>query len=142
MPARRHLASLLCSALAVSLCTLSFPADAGSRSVAVDAGVLLSDPDGLSLRPGEFSWLEDAQADAGSPVTLLVSLRDQRGYLYREGRRIAVTTVSTGTPVCFTVNTVLYQLEGTRRASTCALAAFSGPIDAPISSMPTTSAHG
>jgi SAM-dependent methyltransferase len=34
----------------------------------------------------------------GAPVTLLVSLRDQRGYLYREGRRIAVTTVSTGKP--------------------------------------------
>jgi hypothetical protein len=29
---------------------------------------------------------------------MLVNLRDQRAYLYRDGRRIAVTTVSTGRP--------------------------------------------
>ena len=98
MPARNFHASLLCAALALALCAAPHPGAAASRSVAVDAGVLLGDPDGLSLQPGEFAWLEDAQADATSPVTLLVSLRDQRGYLYRDGRRIAVTTVSTGTP--------------------------------------------
>lgn len=56
------------------------------------------DPDGLSLAPGQFAWLPGAEENSSAPVTLLVSLRDQRGYLYREGRRIAVTTVSTGRP--------------------------------------------
>ena len=56
------------------------------------------DPDGLSLEAGEFAWLPGSEENSSAPVTLLVSLRDQRGYLYREGRRIAVTTVSTGRP--------------------------------------------
>jgi hypothetical protein len=56
------------------------------------------DADGLSLEAGEFAWLPGSEQDSSAPVTLLVSLRDQRGYLYREGRRIAVTTVSTGRP--------------------------------------------
>lgn len=56
------------------------------------------DPDGLSLKAGEFAWLPGSDENSTAPVTLLVSLRDQRGYLYREGRRIAVTTVSTGRP--------------------------------------------
>jgi hypothetical protein len=62
------------------------------------AASLPADPDGYSLQPGEFTWLSDARESGASPVTLLVSLRDQRGYLYRDGQRIAVTTVSTGTP--------------------------------------------
>jgi hypothetical protein len=57
-----------------------------------------ADPDGLSLEAGEFAWLPGSGEDSTAPVTLLVSLRDQRGYLYREGRRIAVTTLSTGRP--------------------------------------------
>lgn len=57
-----------------------------------------TDPDGLSLAAGEFAWLPGSGEHSAAPVTLLVSLRDQRGYLYREGRRIAVTTVSTGRP--------------------------------------------
>jgi hypothetical protein len=58
----------------------------------------LVDPDGLALEAGEFTWLPGADENSSAPVTFLVSLRDQRGYLYREGRRIAVTTVSTGKP--------------------------------------------
>lgn len=56
------------------------------------------DPDGLLLEAGDFVWLPGSDENSSAPVTLLVSLRDQRGYLYREGRRIAVTTVSTGRP--------------------------------------------
>ena len=56
------------------------------------------DADGLALEAGEFVWLPGAEEISSAPVTLHVSLRDQRGYLYREGRRIAVTTVSTGRP--------------------------------------------
>jgi hypothetical protein len=52
----------------------------------------------VTLQPGEFAWLPGADARSSSPVTMLVSLREQRGYLYRDGQRIAVTTVSTGLP--------------------------------------------
>jgi len=56
------------------------------------------DFDGVNLQPGEFLWLPGSQVRVGAPVTMLVSLRDQRGYLYRDGQRIAVSTVSTGMP--------------------------------------------
>jgi hypothetical protein len=48
------------------------------------------------LQPGEFVWLPEA-APSG-PLLLVVSLVEQRAYLYRNGVRIAVTTVSTGKP--------------------------------------------
>ena len=58
-----------------------------------------ADTDGLMLEAGEFTWLTNTpQSPSDSPVTLLVSLSEQRGYLYRDGERIAVTTVSTGKP--------------------------------------------
>ena len=53
--------------------------------------------DGLELQPGQYTWFSDAQ-DGSGPVTILVNLREQRAYLYRDGQRIAVTTVSTGVP--------------------------------------------
>jgi hypothetical protein len=55
-----------------------------------------TDPDGLSLRAGQFAFLSGPERYGGGPVTVLVNLRDQRAYVYRDGRRIAVTTVSTG----------------------------------------------
>ena len=55
-----------------------------------------TDPDGRDLRAGQFAWLSGADARSDTPVTMLVNLRDQRAYLYQDGRRIAVTTVSTG----------------------------------------------
>jgi len=66
-------------------------------SFAGDAMAAASDADGLELQPGQFTWFADAQP-GGGPVTVLVNLRDQRAYLYRDGQRIAVTTVSTGVP--------------------------------------------
>jgi hypothetical protein len=96
--------ALACSAL---LCAGHAAASTGygafaPRSASVnglaEAELLQADPDGLSLQPGEFAWMPGADVRSDAPVTMLVSLRDQRGYLYREGRRIAVTTVSTGLP--------------------------------------------
>ena len=49
-----------------------------------------------ALEPGEFAWLPEA-APAG-PLLLVVSLDEQLAHLYRNGVRIAVTTVSTGKP--------------------------------------------
>ena len=97
MPATRS-AFLFAAACAALLCAGSAGAAApGDRYFAPD-GLAQSDADGLALRPGEFLWLPAARERSDSPVTMLVSLRDQRGYLYRDGERIAVTTVSTGTP--------------------------------------------
>ena len=49
-----------------------------------------------ALQPGEFAWY--AQAAPAGPLLLIVSLPEQRAYLYRNGVRIAVSTVSTGKP--------------------------------------------
>ncbi len=47
-----------------------------------------------ALQPGEFIW-EGQLAPAG-PVVMVVSLPEQMAYVYRNGVRIGVTTVSTG----------------------------------------------
>ena len=100
-PARTSFPAIVV-ACALGLC---LDHDVAFATDAVDGGGVgepqdfaLPDPDGLSLEPGEFAWLPGSDENRAAPVTLLVSLRDQRGYLYREGRRIAVTTVSTGRP--------------------------------------------
>jgi hypothetical protein len=49
-----------------------------------------------ALKPGEFAWY--AQAAPAGPLLLIVSVPEQRAYLYRNGVRIAVSTVSTGKP--------------------------------------------
>ena len=46
------------------------------------------------LAPGDYLWMPEA-APAG-PLLLVVSIPEQRAYLYRNGLRIAVSTVSTG----------------------------------------------
>jgi hypothetical protein len=46
------------------------------------------------LRPGEFVWHPEA-APRG-PLLMVVSIPEQRAYLYRNGVRIAISTVSTG----------------------------------------------
>jgi lipoprotein-anchoring transpeptidase ErfK/SrfK len=83
-------AALLCSATAVAADHPAYGYDAAQAQQV--------DPDGRSLRAGEFAWLPSAEVRSDTPVTLLVNLRDQRAYLYRDGQRIAVTTVSTGKP--------------------------------------------
>jgi lipoprotein-anchoring transpeptidase ErfK/SrfK len=109
MRTTRRSATLLAAACAALLCAGQCAAAVGpgygyaepqpesSRSPATSA-LLRDDPDGLTLQPGEFAWAEGAQARSDAPVSMLVNLRDQRGYLYRDGQRIAVTTVSTGKP--------------------------------------------
>ena len=46
------------------------------------------------LKPGEWIWGGDIKTMG--PMTVIVSLTEQRGYVYRNGVLIAVTTVSTG----------------------------------------------
>jgi len=65
------------------------------------AGLLVAPVQGdpstpLQLLPGEYLWVPEL-APKG-PVLMLVSLPEQRAYVYRNGVRIGVTTVSTGKP--------------------------------------------
>jgi lipoprotein-anchoring transpeptidase ErfK/SrfK len=48
------------------------------------------------LKKGEFLWLGDAVTTG--PVVMVVSLNEQRAYVYRNGILIGATTVSTGRP--------------------------------------------
>jgi hypothetical protein len=46
------------------------------------------------LQPGEFIW--EAQLAPSGPLVIVVSLPEQRAYVYRNGVRIGVSTVSSG----------------------------------------------
>ena len=82
----------LAAALLIAVPTA--PAAAQSRSTAAL-------PAPASLKPGQFVWYEQPQmikasiAEQGS-VAIVVSILDQLAYVYRDGRLLAVTTVSTG----------------------------------------------
>lgn len=99
-PSRRKLsvllsAMLLCSATAATASaqeeiSAAVPDIAGSDLLQSEA------PD--QLQPGEFEWLPAAQRPTGTPLMIIVNLREQRAYVYRDGERIAITTVSTGRP--------------------------------------------
>jgi hypothetical protein len=70
-------------------------------AVALPAGTRLvrADPlieDAADLKPGQFTWHPD-RSPAG-PVSIVVSVPDQRVHVYRNGIRIAVSTCSTGKP--------------------------------------------
>ena len=48
------------------------------------------------LKPGEFTWHPERAPEG--PLTIVVSLPEQRVHVYRNGVRIAVSTCSTGKP--------------------------------------------
>ncbi|MBW8824082.1 MAG: L,D-transpeptidase family protein [Xanthomonadales bacterium] len=52
------------------------------------------DADAAILQPGSFSWAPERSPSG--PIVLVVSLPEQRMHVYRNGVRIAVSTVSTG----------------------------------------------
>jgi len=107
-------ASLCCAVAAVAVAAPVFAANAttnieastGTPVVAPAAApsVAPAPPEGpsedqllasASLKPGDFVWRENASSIVG-PARLLVSIADQRAYLYRGATLVAVTTVSTG----------------------------------------------
>jgi hypothetical protein len=57
---------------------------------------LPADTDPRSLKPGEFTW--DPAAAPSGPMTVIVSLSEQRAYVYRNGVEIGVASASTGKP--------------------------------------------
>ena len=76
---RKHLLQLL--AILAIACTQAAPATELSS---------------ITLQPGEYLWMPEL-APSG-PLVVVVSLAQQLAYVYRNGVRIGVTTVSTGKP--------------------------------------------
>jgi hypothetical protein len=64
------------------------------------------------LKPGEFIWRPELSA--AGPVSVVVSLPQQRVHVYRNGVRIAVSTCSTGKPGHSTPTGVFVVLEKDR----------------------------
>ena len=53
---------------------------------------------GKQLKPGQFAWLPAAAMPKSGAMSVLISMRDQMGYVFRGGQLVAITTVSTGVP--------------------------------------------
>ena len=69
-------------------------AGAGIASEREPAPTTVADGPIESLKPGDYLWAPDI-APSG-PVTVIISLKTQRAYTYRNGVPIGVSTVSTG----------------------------------------------
>jgi hypothetical protein len=61
---------------------------------AMTQGRQVESPD--NMEPGDFTW--HPERSPGGPVAIIVSIPEQRVYVYRNGIRIAVSTCSTGKP--------------------------------------------
>jgi hypothetical protein len=78
---------------------LTFAAVLAAMAFVAGAGVTpptAGREDAGALRPGDFLWQPEAAPEG--PLLMVVSIVEQRAYLYRNGVRIAVSTVSTGKP--------------------------------------------
>jgi len=62
-----------------------------------------------NLKPGQFKW--QGGAIPSGPIVVVVSLAEQRAYVYRNGVRIGVASVSTGKPGYGTPTGVFTVLE-------------------------------
>ena len=85
-------------ALMVSIATLALQAPALAASVPF-WGAKASEPIDTpidQLKKGQFLWMGDAVTSG--PVVMVVSLNEQRAYVYRNGVLIGATSVSTGRP--------------------------------------------
>lgn len=81
-------AKILLLAMALSLGS-AIPLHAQTVPVAVDGAI-------EQLKTGEFFWAPEVAPEG--PVSIIVSLKIQRAYAYRNGVLIGVSTVSTGKP--------------------------------------------
>ena len=68
----------------------------GHPAAATPAATAPDVRDAVTLKPGEFTWHPE-RAPSG-PVVIIVSVPEQRAYVYRNGVRIGASTVSTGKP--------------------------------------------
>lgn len=69
-------------------------------------------PQRIALAPGEYLWMPELAPQG--PLLVLVSLPEQLAYVYRNGVRIGVSTVSTGRPGYETPTGVFTILEKRR----------------------------
>jgi hypothetical protein len=74
-------------ALVIAFAPLAAPAKSATSSSPVQA-------DATQLKPGQFIWTPEL-APAG-PMVMVVNLKTQQAYVYRNGVRIGASTVSTG----------------------------------------------
>jgi len=88
---RRHALALLLGCLGLPALAQQAAAPEGADAFAASAFDVEAD----SLQPGEFLWTPE-RGGAGQLV-IVVSLPTQRAHVYRNGVRIGVSTVSTGT---------------------------------------------
>ena len=86
MPLARPLISLLLLLLTLA----ALPVQAADATAATPAPTL------EALKPGQFYW--HPEFSPAGPLTLVVSLDEQRLFVYRNGVAIGVSTVSTGKP--------------------------------------------
>jgi hypothetical protein len=89
-----------------------FASLAGAGAAAAAQGDSQSCPVGtaaMDLKPGQFVWAP-AAAPAG-PVFIVISLPQQRAYVYRNGIEIGIAAVSTGRPGYVTPTGVFRVLE-------------------------------
>lgn len=96
MSATRRTIPSFCLVLTVMGIALLAPALADSvpfwgakSSVSIDTPI-------NQLKKGQFLWIGDAVSSG--PMVMVVSITEQRAYVYRNGVLIGVTTVSTGRP--------------------------------------------
>jgi hypothetical protein len=92
----RPITQWLCMLLTVAGAASLAPAHADSVPF---WGAKASDPIDTpldQLKKGEFIWM--GEAVTSGPVVMVVSLNEQRAYVYRNGVLIGATTVSTGRP--------------------------------------------
>lgn len=90
----RTIRALLPAALGLAAIT-SMPAFAETSTPAISgqaSGLALVEA-AASLTPGQYLWEQDA---AAGPVSILISIPDQKAYVYRGDNLVAVSTVSTG----------------------------------------------
>jgi len=92
----RRITHCACLTLSVAALALQAPADADSVPVWGAKGSVPIDTPIGELKKGQFLWMGNAVASG--PVVMVVSLNEQRAYVYRNGILIGATTVSTGRP--------------------------------------------
>ncbi|OWK30839.1 L,D-transpeptidase family protein [Sphingomonas mucosissima] len=90
----RMIRATLPAALALAAIT-SMPAlaETSTASVVENASGVALVTAAASLPPGQYLWEQDV---AAGPVSILISIPDQKAYVYRGDSLVAVSTVSTG----------------------------------------------
>nr|WP_310524708.1 L,D-transpeptidase [Polymorphobacter sp.] len=81
----------LLAATVLTLAALATPASPQGAKTSAPFGTSV-----LELKPGEWIW--DASVAPAGPIMVVINLKTQRAYVYRNGIRIGATTVSSGKP--------------------------------------------